>query len=410
MRVLYLCHRVPYPLNKGEKIRAFHQLRAISAAHEVDLFTLADSRDDLMHEAALARHCRRVTIIPIVPSLARLLSLRALGSGKPLTLPYFYSSDLDRQVRAALLSRSYDRIFVFCSSMAQYVEWVDQIPILLDLVDVDSDKWRQYAAVARFPFSAIYRREANCLRQYERKVCERFSRVLVTTEREAQLLRQISNVARVHVIPIGVDIDYFDPAQIPPEAAAPAIIFTGDMGYLPNEEAVLFFARKVLPMVHRSFPEVRFLIVGRNPSRKVRQLQKIEGVEVTGFIPDVRPYLAKAKIAVAPLFIACGIQNKILEAMAYGLPVVATGRAVQGLSTGVAELVETGDSAEELAAKTMRLLSDPQLARRKGIEGRRRVAAEYNWDKNLDRLLQLLENPVSGDIHTDMSRAEVTRP
>ena len=165
------------------------------------------------------------------------------------------------------------------------------------------------------------------------------------------------------------------------------------MSYFPNQEAVTYFAREVLPSIQRSIPEARFLIVGRDPSREVLELGKTRGVEVTGFVPDVRTYLAQAHVAVAPFSIAAGIQNKILEAMAYGLPVVATARTAQGLSPAVADLVDTGDTAEEMAAKVVRLLQDVRFAQRKGTEGRHRVAAEYRWEQSLDRLLQLLENP-----------------
>jgi len=323
-------------------------------------------------------------------------------------LPYFYSAELATEIRNALLQRSYDRIFVYSSSMAQYVDWVDQVPILMDLVDVDSDKWAQYAAFARFPFSTVYRREANCLRKYERKVCERVSCVVVTTEREAQLVRQISNTAPVQVMPNGVDTDYFNPSAPPAAGARLTVTFTGDMSYFPNEDAALFFARKVFPLIRKSVPEARFLIVGRNPSRRVRRLQDIDGVEVTGFVPDVRTYLAQTNVAVAPFSIAAGIQNKILEAMAYCLPVVATSRAVRGLSAEVAEVIETGDSPEELAAKTVRLLREPGFARDRGTEGRRLVAAKYNWDRNLERLLQLIEDPLGNAAETP-SEVEVAR-
>jgi sugar transferase (PEP-CTERM/EpsH1 system associated) len=396
VRVLYICHRIPFPPNKGDKIRAFHQLRALAEHHEVDLFTLADEDGDSAHAPALKEYCRRVTVCRLNRSWARLRAIPFLVTRKPLTLPYFYSRELDREIRQASLERSYDRIFVYCSAMAQYVETVDQTPVFLDLVDVDSDKWRQYAAFTKFPFSAVYRREARCLREYERRVCERSSGVFVTTEREAQLVRNLSDSARVHVIPNGVDTEYFDPiivrTEVPPEPPGPVVIFTGDMSYFPNEEAVIFFARKVFAEIRRTVADARFLIVGRNPGRNVQQLRKIEGVEVTGFVPDVRAYLAKARVSVAPFTIAAGIQNKILEAMAYGLPVVATSRAVQGLSKGVAEIVETGNSAEELAAKTVRILRDPEFARRRGMEGRSRVAADYNWQRSLDGLLRILED------------------
>ena len=397
MRVLYLCHRIPYPPNKGDKIRAFHQLRAIAAHHEVDLFTLADEDGDAAHAPALEKFCRRVTVRTLNRRWGKIAALPYLLTQQPLTLPYFYSRDLDREIRHAMAQRSYDRIFVYCSAMAQYVESAGPIPVFMDLVDVDSDKWRQYAAFTKFPFSTVYRREARCLGDYERRASLRAAGVFVTTEREAQLVRALSGFIRVHVIPNGVDTAFFDPQAIPPAPPAPVILFTGDMAYFPNQDAVSFFANQVFPVIRQTVPDARFLIVGRNPGRNVQQLATIAGVEVTGFIPDVRTYLAQARLAVAPFSIAAGIQNKILEAMAYGLPVVATPRTVQGLSKNVAELVETGSTAEELAAKTLRLLRDPELACRQGLEGRSRVAADYDWQRALDAMLHIFEGPASAE-------------
>jgi sugar transferase (PEP-CTERM/EpsH1 system associated) len=391
MRVLFLCHRIPYPPDKGEKIRAFHQLRAIAQRHEVDLFTLADPRD-LQHASALRPYCRRSNIIAFNSKRARLRVLPRLFGDTPLSVTYFYSRELDLEIRNALRRYSYDRIFVYCSSMAQYIPGAHDIPALLDIVDVDSDKWRQYASFTSFPYSAIYQKEARSLESYERTLYNRFP-VLVTTPREAGLVRQAAPSSSVHVIPNGVDIDYFNPAQFPAASNPPGIVFVGDMAYFPNEQAVTFFARKVLPLIRNSLPQVRFYIVGRDPGANVRGLQEIPGVIVTGGVPDVRPYLAQAQVSVAPFSIATGIQNKILEAMAYALPVVGTPRAVQGLSKAVAEVIEVGNTAEELAARVCTLLRDPQLARTKGIDGRQRVATEYNWQQSMDRLLDLLETP-----------------
>lgn len=393
MRILYLCHRIPYPPDKGDKIRAFHQIRALGAKHELDLFTLVDDPADLVHQAELARYCRQVTVTSVNPPVARLKALPFLFTAKPMTLPYFYSAKLAAAVRNALLIRSYDRIFVYCSAMAQYVKSAGDIPIIMDFVDVDSDKWMQYAGTSRFPFSAVYRREGRCLREYERRICERAACAVVSTEREATLLREIAPTATIHAIPNGVDAEYFNPAVVPPQRTLPTIIFTGDMGYFPNQKASTYFARQVFPLIRQSIKDARFVIVGRNPNREVHQLQEIQGVEVTGFVPDVRAYLAKAHVAVAPFQIAAGIQNKILEAMSYGLPVVATTRAMQGLTTRVAELVESADAADEFAARVAALLSNPASANALGARGRQRVMGEYDWDSALRKSLYLVENP-----------------
>ncbi len=393
MRILYICHRIPFPPNKGDKIRAFYQLRAIAQHHEVDLFALADDAADLSHQSSLKAYCERVEVVALNPKLARLKSLPFLLGRKPLTVPYFHSAKLDTAIREALQKRAYDRIFVYCSAMAQYVEDVGDIPVLTDLVDVDSDKWTQYAGHTRFPFSAIYSREGRCLREYERAVCEKSAAVLVSTEREAQLVRAILPGARVHVVANGVDAEYFNPAEWRCDRTGNAVVFTGDMSYFPNAEAASYFARAVLPIIRQSVPDAQFWVVGRNPGPAVVKLGEIPGVTVTGFVPDVRTYLAQAKVSVAPFSIAAGIQNKILEAMAFGLPVVATTRVLQGLSPAVAAVTETGNTPEELAAKVTRLLTDPHVSARKGVEGRKSVTEEYNWDRALVRLLELLQDP-----------------
>ena len=412
MRVLFLCHRIPYPPNKGDKIRAYHQLRAMAERHEVDVFTLADDPADRAHIPALRQFCHEATVASVHPKAARLRSLPYLLTGTPLTIPYFYAAELQREVTRALEARSYDRIFVYCSAMAQYVQAAGGIPVILDLVDVDSDKWVQYAKFTRFPLSFVYRREGRTLRAYEKRVSERAACVLVSTEREAQLMREISAEANIHVVSNGVDGEYFKPGEAAADAQSPTVVFTGDMSYFPNQEAVVYFARKVLPLVRRSVPKARFLIVGRNPGSEVLKLGGIEGVEVTGFVPDIRVQLARAHVAVAPFSITAGIPNKILEAMAYGLPVVATPCAKQGLSPGVAEVVLQGNTAEALAAHVAVLLRDLPLANRTGLGGRRRVVDDYNWGRSMDRLLDFLENPTASPSVSPQMRSShvVSRP
>jgi sugar transferase (PEP-CTERM/EpsH1 system associated) len=337
-------------------------------------------------------------VAKVNPTWHRLRVLGYLFGRTPLTVPYFYSSELQQGVKEAISSRSYDRIFIYCSSMAQYVEKIAQIPTVMDLVDVDSDKWMQYAAFSRFPMSVLYRREGSCLRDYELAACERASCTVVTTEREAEIVRLLSERIRVHVIPNGVDTAYFSPEAVIPQPRAPTIIFTGDMSYYPNVQAVTYFAQSVFPLIVPKIPNARFLIVGRNPARSVRALAKIENVEVTGFVPDVRPYLAKSQVSVAPFSIAAGIQNKILEALAYGIPVVANAKAVQGLSKGVANAIQMANDATEMAEKIVQLLRDPSACRELGSASRQQVTTDYDWENALDKLVGLVENPFSVDI------------
>lgn len=370
----------------------------MAARHEVDLFTLADDPEDLNHRGVLLKFCREVTIVRLMKTLGRLKTLPYLFTRQPLSIPYFYSRTLQGTVDAALSKRKYDRIFVYCSAMAQYVETVSDIPVIVDMVDVDSDKWIQYASYARFPWSFIYKREGKRLRQYEQATLDRASAVLVSTEREAALMH--SAKTPVHVVSNGVDAEYFKRSAHALPYSPPTIVFTGDMAYFPNQQAVEFFARDVLPLIRREVPTTRFLIVGRNPNPQVVALQAIDGVEVTGAVPDVRPYLAQAAVAVAPFVIAAGIQNKILEAMASELPVVATPKAVQGLLPLTMQLIETGGTPEELAAKTSSLLKNQRHARSLGEMGRQSIMTLYSWETALERLLNVIENPSPSQVRT----------
>jgi hypothetical protein len=238
LQVLFLCHRFPYPPNKGEKIRAFQQLRALSRRHEVDVFTLADDPADLDHWAALQQHCRSLTVAPLSPRRARARALAYLPTRVPLSIPYFRSSRLEAEVRRALATKAYDRIFVYCSSVAQYIPWLAGTepapngvpPVILDLVDVDSDKWAQYASASKPPMSWVYARESKNLARYERRVCERAACVLVTTEQEASLARRIAPRARVRVMTMGVDESFSHPGRQRAIPSASGRVY-GDMSY-----------------------------------------------------------------------------------------------------------------------------------------------------------------------------------
>lgn len=400
--LLFLAHRIPWPPNKGDKIRSHHMLVRLASEYRVHLGAFVDDADDWRHLPAIEKLCASVCLVPLHPLKARLRSLTAFISGEPLTLPYYRDLQLARWVRERLASGSVQRAFVYCSAMAQYLEGSDGMHRVLDFVDVDSEKWRQYAELHRFPMGVVYRREAKTLLRYEREQAERFDASVFTTEAEASLFRRLAPEVgmRAGVIENGVDSEYFSPNryyQNPYASNELALVFTGAMDYWANVDAVQWFAHQVFPAIRNHAPLARFYIVGARPTEAVRRLGELDGVAVTGTVDDVRPYLAHARLAVAPLRIARGVQNKVLEAMAMARPVLATPQAWDGLRAcrEFDELITEDPAA--MARCAIALLSVDTQAY--GGRGREFVLQHHDWKKNLDHLASLIEGKVvSGEV------------
>jgi hypothetical protein len=271
--------------------------------------------------------------------------------------------------------------------MAQYARGLG-IPLVMDFVDVDSDKWRQYADHSRPPLSWLYRTEARRLQASEAEIASWASLCLLATPVEEALLRSFAPWARTAVMPNGIDSEYYAPSGIDP--SRPAVIFTGAMDYLPNSDAVRHFCADILPLVRREIPETAFYIVGLNPSPDVVRLGEIPGVTVTGAVPDVRPYYARAGVCVAPMRIGRGIQNKVLQGMAMSLPVVASSLAGRGIQAEAGRDLEIADDPVVFAAHVVRLLRSPAERRRLGERGRACVETHYVWERNVEKLEPLL--------------------
>jgi len=304
--LLYLVHRIPYPPNKGDKIRSFHVLTALASRYRVHLGTFIDAPEDREHAPALQRYCASWFAAPVDPFWRRLRSLQGLLSGKPLTEAFYGHRPLAAWCNRVLREQRIERIVAFSSSMAQFAL---DVPAparrVMDFCDIDSDKWRQYASHRRGPSAWIYRREARLLEQLERDIARRFDVSVFVSEREAQAFRAIApeSADRVHAIRNGVDLKYFDPSTVQPRphgCEPPYVVFTGAMDYWANAEGVSWFADEVWPAVLETMPDARFLIVGSRPAPQVQRLGGRRGIVVTGSVPDVRPYLAHAHAAVAP--------------------------------------------------------------------------------------------------------------
>ncbi|MBI4880112.1 MAG: TIGR03087 family PEP-CTERM/XrtA system glycosyltransferase [Planctomycetes bacterium] len=386
MRICYLCHRIPFPPDKGDKIRSFHQVEFLARRHEVDLFTFVDDAADLAHVAALRRMVRRIHVERLWPLSARLWSLRALLGGGPLSFAYFRQGRLRAALQRALRSESYDLAVAFSSAMAPYLDGWDG-PRALDFVDIDSAKWLAYAEqLGRTPLGWLYGREGRALRRLEGALAERAELTVVCSPREEEELCSFCAPRCAVTVPNGTDVERFSPGESP--LAPLDLVFTGAMDYRANADAVLWFAREVLPLVRKERPAARFAIVGSNPGPAVLRLGRLPGVEVTGRVPDVCPYLRAAAVAVAPLRVARGIQNKVLEALACGTPVVATRAALGGI--GEARGVLACETPEEQAAAVLCLLADPARRAALGAEGRAFVVERFRWEVRLEELDALL--------------------
>ena len=384
-----LAHRLPFPPNKGDKIRAYNVLSHLSRRHDVWLGCLVDDAADVVHVDALRRHARDVAYDRIDGLARRLGSLRALWPSRSITVTHFHSASLQARIDAWIDESPFDGVYCSSAPMAEYLfrsrhregRLRDAVRAM-DLIDVDSVKWAQYARNAPPWMAWLYRHEADQLGDYERRIVQAFDRVFLVSAAEARLLAPVGAGGRIDAFSNGVDLEYFSP-QDAGSSEGPLIVFTGVMDYPPNADAVGWFAHRVLPAVRMQMPSATFAIVGSRPTRSVRRLAELPGVVVTGFVEDVRDWLARAQVCVAPLRIARGVQNKVLEAMAMGRPVVVTPEALEGIdATAGSELVVAGDE-RGFAEAVLGLLREPGRSSAIGAAARACVERRYRWDTNL---------------------------
>jgi len=385
MKVLYLCHRFPYPPKRGGKIRPFNMIRHLkSQGHEVTVCSLSRSVVETAEAEGIAPHCHAFHIGQVTEPVQMLRMVLRLPLVTPSSMGYFYSAELAAKVRELLATQAFDLIFVHCSSVAQYVEHVTHIPKILDFGDMDSQKWLEYAQRKPFPLSLGYRLEGTKMLWAEKRLARRFDLCTATSRVEWETLQGYGTGAATDWFPNGVDAAFFDPADAGYDADT--ISFIGRMDYYPNQECMARFCAEVWPQLKAQRPAMKLLIVGADPSAEMRRLGELPGVTVTGSVPDVRPYIRSSALMVAPLSIARGTQNKILEAMAMGVPVVTSSVAAGGVDAVAESHLLVADSATEITRAILRITESPDERRRLAVAGRQRVLSHHAWPRSMQRL------------------------
>jgi sugar transferase (PEP-CTERM/EpsH1 system associated) len=389
VRVLFLTHRLPYAPNKGDRLRAFHMLRAMRAEAEVDVVSLVHDREEASHVPDLRDLAASVTTLPVSRWHGIVRSAHALLTSQPLTHALLDSPGAAHALSALVARHPPDVVLAFCSSMARFglEAPLAGFPLVVDLVDVDSSKWLALSASAGWPLSAVYKREATYLSRFESSLVRSAEAITVVNDREREALLSVAPSADPVVLQNGVDVEYFASPHTPSERQT--VVFSGVMDYAPNAEGAVWLAEHVWPLVRKRHPEASLEIVGASPRRDVKNLTLHHpDVTVTGTVPSVREYLWNAAVAVAPLQIARGVQNKVIEAVAAGVPCVITSAVAEGVPAEILPACHVQDSVAAFANTIIELL-DRSPNERRAIASRGDVST-LEWATRMSPLLPLL--------------------
>ncbi len=389
-RIVFLCQRVPYPPDRGDRITTWHFLqRFLQRGASVSVGCFQEEARDAEGVAFLRERCADVVAPRLSRPVAKALSLRGLLTGEALTLPFFRSGALRAAMRRWCEPTPPDLVWVYSSSMAQYALAAPARAKVMQFAELDSDKWAQYAAAASGLGRWIYAREARRLLAFEDRVARAFDRSLVVSEVERELFTaRIPGVAP-DVLPNGVDVAHFR-SRGDGERHPRTAIFTGVMDYEPNVDGVCWFVAQCWPALRERFPDARLLVVGSRPTARVQALTATPGVTVTGRVPETPPWFDRAAVGIAPLRLARGVQNKVLEAMSMGLPVVSSPQAAQGLGPAPADAIAVADGAAATIAAVARWFADPATARAGGRLAADWVRATWRWERMYERCEELL--------------------
>lgn len=388
MRILFIAHRAPFPPHGGAKVRPFEMIRHLAKSHELSVATLARDQSEWDEFQGIAPYCTRFHASRVYRLVQALKMVAALATRIPSSVAYFHSRELHATVRQWHRTSPFDLIVCFSSSMGRYALGLGATVKIIDFCDLDSQKWFTYAATTTWPKRWGYRLEGFKMQAEEVRLGSGVNAITVATKRELADLSRLAIACHSDWFSNGVDMGYFAHANGPAKSTSydpDTLCFLGRMDYFPNEDAVLYFTQHVLPLIRRVRPMARLLIIGAAPTDQVRALSQVAGVEVTGTVADVRPFAYSACAMVAPLRIARGMQNKILEAMAMGIPTVTSTLAASGVDAVVGEHLFASDDAAQFAAHCLQLMTDPTARQRIADQALRRVQSHHSWAHCLDR-------------------------
>ncbi len=397
--ILFLAHRIPYPPNKGDKIRSWNFLKGLAENHNVHAGFFIDNPDDVQYVNVIEELAISTCYSVMSPTMQKLISVRSLFTGEPLTLGAYPYSKLKDYTQQLINADEIDLIFLFSAACGPIVPKDCKVPVITDLVDVDSAKWLAYAEAKEtpFPLSWLYERESRTLSEYERYLSKVSTHTYLVSDQEAHLFKEgfSSDVPSISGLKNGVDTDFFVPAEYP--VKEPVIIFTGAMDYKPNVEAVEWFVKCVWPIVVAEVPAVKLIVAGGPDNPQIKRLINSDNIEVTGYVASMVDILQQAKIAIAPLKTARGIQNKVLEAMACGLPVVATSQANEGIEAQDKETISIANDIEEFAEKAIELLLNDEIAVSLAANALSFVEENFSWEASFKQLGKDVDKVLSSE-------------
>lgn len=394
-KVCVLSQRVPFPPNKGEKLRTYHQIEFLKRwGYEVEVFSLIETAEDKKNAGALAKHLGiSVNSYQLDSKFTRYAS--AFLKGLPISVGAFYSKKLQYVIDEKLKKGS-DALLLTASSLSYYIfnspyHKSTHCRLFMDFMDVDSDKWAQYAGSSSLLMRYVYKRESKGIKKLEAKTNQRFDECFLIAKEETQLFStSVDSSKEITVLGNGLDFDAFYPAKVQPCAkkisAAPHFLFTGVMDYKPNVDAVLWFVEKCWPFIREKAPNAKFTVGGMNPTEEIKVLAGSDGIDVTGFVDDILPYFHKAHAFVAPFRLARGVQNKVLQAAACKLPIITTTMGAEGISFANADSMWVEDDVDSFVKACVQSIENFELSQRKALRSYQAIVSEYSWEQQLSPL------------------------